>query len=95
MYLFQKRGEIEKLKSLYHLLLDPKERNEQRILKAIKDKTGVAFTSRDINSEEIREAIRFDLAMKKRLMVTGTPTIFIDGLWDPTRMAYKQYLPHK
>jgi len=93
MYLFQKQGEIEKLKSLYHLLIDPKERNEQRILKAIKDKTGVAFKSSDINTLEIREAIRFDLDMKKRLMVTGTPTIFIDGLWDPTRMAYKKYLP--
>jgi len=30
--------------------------------------------------------------MKKRLMVTGTPTIFIDGKWDHTRKAYQTYL---
>jgi protein-disulfide isomerase len=92
MHLFQQRGEIENLKSLYHLLIDPKEKNENKILKAIKDKTGVTVTKSEINTAEIKSALAFDKAMKKRLMVTGTPTIFIDGLWDPTRMAYKKYV---
>jgi len=92
MHIFHKRGEIENLKSLYHLLVDPKEKDENKILKAIKDKTGVMFTSSELNTAEIEEALAFDKAMKKRLSVTGTPTIFIDGLWDPTRVAYKQYV---
>jgi len=29
--------------------------------------------------------------MKRRLQVTGTPTIFIDGEWDRLRKAYKKY----
>ena len=92
MHLFHQRGEVENLKSLYHILVDPKEKNEAKILKAIKDKTGVMLKKSELNTAKIKSALAFDKAMKKRLMVTGTPTIFIDGLWDPTRMAYKKYV---
>jgi len=92
MHFFHQKGELEKLTSLYHLVVNPKEKNEDKILKAIKDKTGVLLTKKEINTAEIKSALASDKVMKKRLMVTGTPTIFIDGLWDPTRMAYKKYL---
>ena len=48
-----------------------------------------------VNKVEIQDALVFDKAMKKRLMITGTPTIFIDGVWDPTRFKYKEYLLKK
>jgi len=92
MHLFHERGEIDKLKSLYHLLLDPKERNAIAILDAIKKKTGVRIKLSEVNSAKVKKALAFDKAMKKRLMVTGTPTIFIDGVWDYTRMKYKKLL---
>jgi len=92
MLLFQKRGEINHLKSMYHLVVNPKEINAGIVLKAIKDKTGVKIKRVDIYSDEVNHALDVDKILKKRLMVTGTPTIFIDGLWDPTRMRYKTYL---
>lgn len=92
MHLFHERGEIRNLKLLYHLLINPEETNERVILKAIQEKTGVKFTRKEIHSTNIKKALNFDLAMKKRLMVTGTPTIFLDGFWDPTRFRYKKYL---
>jgi len=92
MHLFHKRGEVENVKKLYHLLIDPKERNVEVILDAIKKKTGVRLKRSKVNSPAVKEAIKFDIAMKKRLMVTGTPTIFIDGKWDHTRKAYQTYL---
>ena len=92
MYIFQKEGKLKELVDMYHLLVSERERNEAVILKAIKKKTGITLTSEQINAPEIQEALAFDNAMKKRLMVTGTPTIFIDGIWDPTRKAYKKYL---
>jgi len=52
----------------------------------------VMLKKSELNTAKIKSALAFDKAMKKRLMVTGTPTIFIDGLWDPTRMAYKKYV---
>lgn len=92
MHILHKRGDITNLKSLYHLLVDPTETNEKVILKAIKDKTGIRFTRKEIHSSRVKKAMDFDLAMKKRLMVTGTPTIFLDDVWDPTRFRYKKYL---
>jgi len=95
MHIFHKQGKIKELKALYHLLVSERERNSKVILKAIQNKTGIKLTEKEINSSEIKTALAFDQAMKKRLMVTGTPTIFIDNIWDPTRMAYKNYLPKK
>lgn len=92
MHILHQRGDVTNLKSLYHLVLDPRETNERVILKAIKDKTGIQFTKKEIHSARVKKALAFDLAMKKRLMVTGTPTIFLDDVWDPTRFRYKKYL---
>jgi len=92
MHLFHERGEIGNLKKLYRLVVNPKEKNPFVVLDAIKRKTGVKLKLSEINSVKILDALAFDLEMKKRLMVTGTPTIFIDGIWDYTRMAYKDYL---
>ena len=95
MHVFQEQGEVRKLKQCYHLLVSEKETNPEVILNAIAKKTGVKFSQKELNKPEIRDALAFDKAMKKRLMVTGTPTIFIDGIWDPTRMRYKEFLPKK
>lgn len=92
MHVFHEKGDIENMKKLYHLLVDPKEKMPHVLLKAIKSKTGVAFNLEELYSTKVTDALAFDIAMKKRLMVTGTPTIFIDGTWDYTRMAYKKYL---
>jgi len=95
MHIFQKRGELDKMMALYDLFLEPTETNPQEIIKAIKEKTGVAFTLEELESPEVKDAIQTDLAMKRRLLVTGTPTIFIDGQWDRTRKVYKQYALHE
>ena len=91
MHIFHKRGEIDKMMALYHLSIGPKESNIDKILKAIKAKTGVLFTKEQLSTPEIKEALRFDMIMKNRLQVTGTPTIFIDGKWDRMRKEYKKY----
>jgi protein-disulfide isomerase len=95
MHIFHKQGKIKELKSLYHLLVSERERNPKVVLKAIQNKTGVKFSEKEINSVEIKKSLALDQVMKRRLMVTGTPTIFIDNVWDPTRMAYKNYIPKK
>ena len=92
MLIFQKRGELKHLKDMYHLLVSPREINADVVLKAIKDKTGVKIKRVEIYSDKINHELEADKLLKKRLMLTGTPTIFIDGLWDSTRMGYKRYL---
>lgn len=92
MVLLHDEGKVEDYKKMYHLLVSEKERKESVVLKAIEKKIGRKFTHKDLMNTKIKEALAFDMAMKKRLFVTGTPTIFIDGVWDPTRMAYKDYI---
>jgi protein-disulfide isomerase len=91
MHLFHKKGDIDKMMALYHLPIQGRESDVDKILKAIKVKTGVLFSKKQIFSPEVKEAIRVDIAMKKRLQVTGTPTVFIDSKWDRMRVKYKKY----
>ncbi len=92
MVLLHEEGKVEDYKNMYHLLVSEKERRESVILKAIEKKIGRKFTHKELMNPQIKEILDFDKAMKKRLFVTGTPTIFIDGIWDTTRMAYKRYI---
>ncbi len=92
MVLLHEEGKVEDYKKMYHLLVSEKERRESVILKAIEKKIGRKFTHKELMNPQIKEILDFDKAMKKRLFVTGTPTIFIDGIWDTTRMAYKRYI---
>lgn len=91
MHIFQRRGDVKNMMALYDLFIEPEEKNTNEILKAIKEKTGVKFTLAELQSEEVVEALRIDMAMQNRLQVTGTPTIFIDGMWDKMRTDYKKY----
>ncbi len=92
MVLLHDEGKVEDYKKMYHLLVSEKEQRESVILKAIEKKIGRKFTHKELMNPKIKEILDFDKAMKKRLFVTGTPTIFIDGIWDTTRMAYKRYI---
>jgi len=93
MYLLQKERDIEGFKAMYHLLISEREKNAQKIFNAIEQKIGKKFTLSDVNTKEITKAFNLDKKLKKRLMVTGTPTIFIDGVWDASRLQYKKLIP--
>ncbi len=95
MLVFQKKGDINNMLKLYRIFIDPAETDVDKILKAIKIKTGIQLTKKEINNPAITEALRVDMAMKRRLQVTGTPTIFIDGKWDRLRKEFKKYAKKK
>jgi len=91
MHLFHKKGEIDKMIALYDLFLEPTEKDPNEIIQAIKEKTGKKFTLAQLSTKALKNAIKNDLKMRKRLQVTSTPTIFIDGIWDKKRVKYKKY----
>ncbi len=95
MLIFQKKGDINNMLKLYRVFVEPTETDINKIFHAIKLKTGVQLTKAQIEAPEITEALRVDMAMKRRLQVTGTPTIFIDGKWDRTRKEYAKYAKEK
>jgi len=91
MHIFHKENKIDKMMSLYDLFLEATETEPKEILKAIKDKTGVAFTKEQLSTPALKEAFEVDKKMQRKLQVTSTPTIFIDGAWDRKREKYKEY----
>ena len=91
MHLFHKKGEIDNMMKLYDLFLEPTEKDPKEIIKAIKEKTGTTFTLKELSTQALKNAIKVDLKMRKKLQVTSTPTIFIDGIWDKKREKYKAY----
>jgi len=96
MLVFQKRGQINKMLRLYRLDgIDEKEKDLNKILEAIKVKTGVQLSRSDLYSKEITDALKRDFQMKRRLQVTGTPTIFLDGMWDKQRNQFGKYAVNK
>ncbi len=91
MLVFQKKGDINNMLKLYRIFVEPTETDVNKIFHAIKLKTGIQLTKAQIEAPEITEALRVDMAMRRRLQVTGTPTIFIDGKWDRTRKEFAKY----
>ena len=91
MHIFHKKGDIDNMLKLYDLFVEATEKDPKEIIKAIKEKTGVKFTLKQLSTKAVKKAIKTDLKMRKRLQVTTTPTIFIDGVWDRKREKYKAY----
>jgi protein-disulfide isomerase len=91
MHIFHKKNEIDKMMALYDLFLEPTETDPKEIIQAIKEKTGVTFTKKQLSTQALKDAFAVDKKMRRQLQVTSTPTIFIDGKWDKRREKYKLY----
>ena len=93
MVVAQNRGENDKILKLYSLKIAPNETNVDKVLEAVKKHSGLVVTKKEIDSKEVKEAIANDEALAVEMMVSGTPTIYIDGKWDKMRNKYKTFLP--
>ncbi len=95
MIVEQHRGNSAKAMEFYSLKINPREVNATKVLAKINKKFKVNITEEDINTPEVSKEVRFDKDMATKSMVSGTPTVYLDGKWDPTRNKYKEFLPKK
>ena len=93
MVVAQQKGENDKVLKLYSLKIKPNETNVDTVLKAVKKHSGLVVTKEEIDKKEVKDIIAGDEASAVEMMVTGTPTIYIDGKWDKMRNQYKTFLP--
>ena len=82
----------DKIMELYKFKVDPREVNATKVLGEIKKQFGIDVTEKEINDEKISKEITFDRDIATQSMVTGTPTLYIDGKWDPSRNKYKKLI---
>jgi hypothetical protein len=92
MHVAQSEGETEVFEKIYRMKIKAKETNIAKVLVEVKKQTGYSVTAKQINAKEVIEALKADARTAGKMMVTGTPTVFVDGQWDRSRKKYKEYI---
>lgn len=92
MHIAQSKGKRNVVEKMYSLKISPQEKNMTKILAAVKKHTGYSVTPKQVNAKEVKAAIKSDVDVAGRMMVSGTPTIYIDGQWDKKRDGYKKLI---
>jgi thioredoxin-related protein len=90
MHVAQNEGKMDVLEKIYSLKIDPRETNATKILDAVKKHANYSVTQKQIDEKEVKEALKADEESAAKMMVSGTPTIYIDGEWDKLRNGYKE-----
>jgi len=93
MHVAQQKGDINAITKFYSMKINPKETNEDKIIKAIKTQTGFDITKAELNDKKVMDSMIADEKMSSKLMISGTPTVYIDDKWDKKRDGYKEFLP--
>lgn len=92
MLVAQHEGKMEILSKVYAMKIDPDETQTDTILSEVKKQTGYSVAAEQINSKKVREILKADKNAAVKMMVRGTPTVFIDGKWDKMRNGYKKLI---
>lgn len=86
------RGDKSLVEKLYSIDIDPQLKDEKKILEIVEKKTGFKATPSEIHDKRVEKVILHDRITARKLLVTGTPTIFADGKKDITREKYKSFI---
>jgi len=92
MHIAQHEGKMDVLEKIYSLKIDPRETNMTKILAAVKSHAGYSVTAAQVNNKAVIDALKKDVDDAGKMMVSGTPTIYIDGAWDKRRDGYKKLI---
>lgn len=65
------------------------ERSDQKIIDAFNNEFKTNITLSDLMKADIINGIKTDMKMGEEVMVQGTPTIFINGVKDNTKLQYE------
>jgi len=92
MHLAQTEGKKDVVEKMYSLKINYREKDLKKILPAVKKHTGYETTEEKVNAKEVKDALKADENAAARMMVSGTPTVYIDGKWDKMRDGYKKLI---
>jgi len=90
MHIAQHEGKTDIVEKIYALDIEAKETNLTKILDAVKTQTGYVLTLEQVNAQAVKDALKADQSAAEKLLVTGTPTVYIDGEWDRERNGYEK-----
>ena len=91
MEIAHKEGKNEIIEKMYEIKIDAKLKDEKKILNIVAQQTGFKPSLEQIHQPWIDKKLKRDKLIARKLLVSGTPTIFVDGKKDITRDKYKQF----
>ena len=92
MHVAQHEGKMDVVEKIYSLKIDPRETDMTKILAAVKSHTGYSVTAAQVDAKEVKAAMQADEMAASKMMVSGTPTIYVDSKWDKMRDGYKKLI---
>jgi thiol-disulfide isomerase/thioredoxin len=92
MHMAQEQGKKDVVEKMYSLKIDPRTTDLKKILPAVKQHTGFEVTEKEVNDKKVVDALTKDENAAGKMMVNGTPTVYIDGKWDKMRDGYKKLI---
>ena len=63
--------------------------DEKKILEAFNKEFKTSIKLEEISAKEINALLEKDISMGEEVLVSGTPTIFINGVKDSSRLKYE------
>ncbi len=87
----QQKGNFKKVIDMYAFKINPREVNATKVLAKLNKKYNLNITEEQINADAVNKDLKFDKEMSTKSMISGTPTIYIDGVWDPSRKKYRTF----
>ncbi len=67
-----------------------KETDIKKVLDAFNKEFKTSFSKKDLENEKIEKELVYDINMGEEVMVDGTPTIFVNGEQDKTKLKYEK-----
>ncbi len=93
MYVARQKGikdvELKVYRVDWDKYFNSKEKNTQKIVDAFNKEFNTSITLEEINKEELKQRVFKDVNMGEEMMVQGTPTIFINGEQDKSKLKYE------
>jgi len=92
MEVLQKEGKIDEAMKMYNLKIDYREKNATKILNAVNKQFNLNISKEQIENPKVVKAVEEDIKKATRMMIKGTPTVYLDGKFDPEVTSYKKLL---
>jgi len=96
MLIEQKKKHFDNAMKVYTLKnIKYNERNATKVLAEVKKVMGISLTEKDLDAKDIADELKHDQEVAIKSLVSGTPTVYLDGKWDKSRTKYKEFISNK
>jgi protein-disulfide isomerase len=85
----EREGVKDVVINMYKTKINPREKDVAKILVAFNKAVGSKVTEKEVLSPDVNAQIMHDNEIARKVLVAGTPTIYVDGKIDRTRKLYK------